>query len=82
MSCTVFLGVGVSLLISCRINGKNEYKALGTTVSQVINDDKKVLETLVIKRKTTNNHYTGVSFPATMEAARQIILLDGDQLSW
>lgn len=82
VSCTVFQSAGVSLLISCRINGKKEYKAFGTTVSQIINDKDRVLERLTLKRKTTNGHYASVSFPTTIEAARQIILLDGDQLSW
>ncbi len=82
VSCITFPTEGVSLFLLCRINGKKEYKPFGTTVSQVINDKQTVLETLTVNRRISNGRYVNLGFPKTMEAVRQIILVDGDEVSW
>jgi hypothetical protein len=80
-SCITFKS-GISLLISCRVNGKLTRKPFGTTVSQVINDKQSALNSLVLIRHMAGGGYAAVEFPRTLEAAREVTLLNGDRLSW
>jgi len=81
-SCIPFAKSAVSLMISCRVNGKLSYKPLGTTVSQVIKDSQPALNSLVLTRSMTSGAYATLSFPRTLEAAGQLMLVNGDKLSW
>ena len=81
-SCIYFTKSAVSLMISCSINGKLSYKPLGTTVSQVINDSRPALDSLVLTRKRMSGGYAEISFPRTLEAAGQVMIINGDRLSW
>ena len=81
-NCIPFTRSAVSLMISCRVNGKLSYKPLGTTVSQVIKDSQPALNSLVLTRSMTSGAYATLSFPRTLEAAGQVMLVNGDMLSW
>jgi hypothetical protein len=81
-TCISFTKSAVSLMISCRINGKLSYKALGTTVSQAIKDSQPALNSLVLTRRMTNGGYAAFVFPRSLEAANQMMLVNGDSLSW
>ena len=80
-SCITFES-GISLLISCRVNGKLTSKPLGTTVNQVIKDKQSALNSLILIRHMAGGGYAAVDFPRTLEAAREVILLNGDRISW
>ncbi len=81
-SCIFFAKSAVSLMISCSVNGKLSYKPLGTTVSQVINDSQPALNSLVLTRRIMSGGYAAISFPRTLEAAGQVMIINGDRLSW
>jgi hypothetical protein len=73
---------GVSLLIKLTLNGKQSYKPFGTTLGQVVPDSPKSIQTLSLRRHMRSGAYAEVIFPKTLDAALQLVLIDGDRLSW
>jgi len=79
----------VSLLASVWINGRLLYRPLGTTVGYMIetlsksgSEQARALETISVRRPLTTGGYAAVNFPKTLASANQVILLNGDRLSW
>jgi hypothetical protein len=72
----------VSLLIACRVNGKQQYLPLGTALTSLIDMQKGSLATAVVERRQSDGRYASVVFPQTQEAAVHIILQNGDSIRW
>jgi hypothetical protein len=82
-------GTAVSVLSSVWINDRLRYLPLGTTVGYVVEVHSKdgheqapALQTISLKRPLATGGYAEVTFPRALASARQVILLNGDRLSW
>jgi hypothetical protein len=79
----------ISLLSSIWINGRLLYYPIGTTVGYIIEiyskseiEQSRIIETLSLRRPLEIGGYAKVSIPKTLTSAQQVILLNGDRLTW
>ncbi|HEY1895576.1 MAG TPA: hypothetical protein VGG62_04850 [Terracidiphilus sp.] len=77
----------VSVLMSVWVNGRRLYHPLGTTVGSLIgrlpeSEANGALATVSMERPLVGGGYARVNFPHDAEAARQVLLLNGDRLTW
>ncbi len=81
VTCITFRS-GVSLLLACRANGKVEYHAPGTALSQLLDEHNAALTAVLVRRRQADGSYAPLLFPPTKEAARRILLQNGDEVTW
>jgi hypothetical protein len=84
-----FLGrdSAVSVLMSVRVNGHPTYSPLGTTLGSLLgrmpdSERKLALETISMERPLVGGGYARVNFPHDWDSTRNVILLNGDRLTW
>ncbi|MDR3751107.1 MAG: hypothetical protein P4K94_06430 [Terracidiphilus sp.] len=84
-----FLGrnSAVSVLMSVWVNGHRTYSPLGTTLGSLLgrlpdSERNQALATLSMERPLVGGGYAPVNFPRDLDSARNVILLNGDRLTW
>jgi hypothetical protein len=88
LACLFFdKDTAVSVLMSVWVTGRRSYHPLGTTVGSLIgrlpeSEANGALATVSMERPLVGGGYARVNFPHDAEAARQVLLLNGDRLTW
>ena len=70
----------VSLLLACRLNGRLEYRAPGTTLSQLLDEQRANIASVTMRRRQTDGSYAPLLFPVTTQAATHVLLQNGDEI--
>jgi hypothetical protein len=85
----LFLGKdsAVSVLMSIWVNGRRTYSPLTATAGSLLgrlpeSERDRALETVTLERPLVGGGYARVHFAHDLEGARNVILLNGDRLSW